>query len=157
MYLVEYKKSSRKYHLTEQRLAALKEEQLKTGKVQNPYTRQGCYRAIVQSLIELGIDKWHSFVIIRNRIREIMVNMHLTDGRTAWDTLINRRSRNVTSGKDLTGKMLQNILILQRVNGEHPYGAKIYDLGYSIHSKKENGILYFMLNTNTNIPSNIGR
>ena len=137
----------RKYHLKPEEIQKFRDEQKTTGKFPNPYKRQGPYRAIIQALIDLGVDQWHSFATMRNRMREIMQNMILNNGKSVWDTFSTRETRNSISGKDLTGKILQNALIMQRINGLHRYGDKLKDLCASIDAKRENGVIYFRLNT----------
>lgn len=137
----------RKYHLSKDEIKEYREEQSRTNQFPNPYKRQGPYRAIVQALIELGVDEWHSFATMRNRMREIMQSMILNNGKTVWDTFANRASRNDLSGKDLTGKIMTNTLIMQRIQGWHRYGQKLADLCACIDAKKENGIYHFRLNT----------
>ena len=60
---------------------------------------------------------------------------------------MNRIPRNKFSGQDVTGKIIQNALVLQRIRGLHPYGRKISDLCACIDIKKDNGVIYFRLNT----------
>jgi hypothetical protein len=144
----------RKYHLTDTELAKLKEQYTTTGIFPNPYKRQGPYKAIIQALIDLGVNQYHSFATMRNKMRDIMQSMILANGKTAWDTFSTRSPINVESGKDLTGKIILNALIMQRTTTIHCYGMKLFQLGSSIWTKKENEIMYFMLNTTTAVPNN---
>ena len=152
----EKKISHRKYGLDDNEVVALKEEWTRTGVFPCPYKRRGPYRGLVQALINLGVDNWHPFLKVRDEMKVLMTTMKVSTNQNVWDTFTNRKCRNSKSGKDLTGKIIQNALVLQRVSGEHKYGEKLRQMGVSLHAKKENGIIYFMLNTKTLVPSKIG-
>jgi len=159
---IEIKKSNgvyktrklRKFHLTDQELETILVDSKRRGVFPNPYKRRGIYRAIVQSLIDLGVDEWHSFRVVRNRIQDIMSTYSTINNKNFWDSFIKKISRNPFSGKDVTGRIIQNTEILQRVNSLSCYGIKLVQVGSSIHLKKENGIVFFKLATDTTIPSN---
>ena len=143
-------KTLRKHHLTDEEVVDLK---LKAnGKTINPFRRNGIYKAMVQALIDLGVNNWHSFSDYRNKIKEVMNNFSIGKKRNLWEEFANKQPRNETTGKDLTGRILQNATILQRVSGLHPYGYAIYQMCYSIHIKKENGIYFFQLCTTSSEP-----
>lgn len=146
-------KSVRSYSLSEDEVVMLKDDWKATGKFPSPYKRKGPYRAIVESLSVLGVNEWHSFLNLRNKMREIMSMMVSANGNNAWDVFNNRAQRSKFTGKDLTGKIIQNAMILQRIGGQHCYGIKLKQLGASVHIKKENGVLLFKLDTGTTEPT----
>jgi len=144
----------RKYHLNDKELKELLEKSKIKGEYPNPYKRQGIYKAIIQSLINLGINRWHSFKNIRDEIEKVMRGYKNINNKNFWEAFSNKIPRNPFSGKDLTGRIIQNAEILQRVEGLNCYGIKLKQLGISIHIKKENSIIYFKLDTTTEIPYN---
>jgi len=144
----------RKFHLTDMELGEILDKAKEKEVFPNPYKRRGIYKAIVQALIDLGIDEYHSFSLIRNRIKEIMSGYSTVGNKNFWESFVNKASRNPFSGKDVTGRIIQNAEILQRVEGLSCYGIKLVQIGSSIHLKKENGVVYFKLATDTVKPVN---
>ena len=143
----------RKHHLTTDELNALK---LKAnGKHINPYVRKGCYRATIEALMDLGVDQWHSFISFREKFKEVMNLYSVGLKKNLWTEYANKMPRNNKTGKDLTGRILQNMTILQRVSGLHPYGLKVAACGLKIEIKKENGVYYFILKTNFDNPHRV--
>lgn len=130
----------RKHHLTEAEKLNLIEKS--KGSVPNPYKRTGIYKAIVQSLIELGINEYHSFKKVKNQIKEIMSNYSTYKKPNFWEYFVNKKPRNTQTGKDVNGRIIQNIEILQRTTGYHCYGYKLKQLGLEIRTNKENNIIH---------------
>lgn len=144
-----YKKMKvRKHHLTQDELDTLIEES--NGKMPNPYKRKGIYKAIVQSYINIGLDEYHSFKTVKEEIKNIMSNYSTYKKPDFWQYFINKQPRNIETGKDVNGRIMQNIEILKRITGYHCYGYKLQQLGVEIRTKYKNGILYsglFHINT----------
>jgi len=119
----------RHYAIDDELVIHLKAVQKQTGVFQNPYKRNGIAKALVQALIDFGTDKAHSFVIVKNRMKELMLQMSSHDEMNAWETFEGKSPRNIYTGKDLNGRIIQNIVMYQRIRGDHPYGEKLRQLG----------------------------
>jgi len=124
----------RKYHLSDQELDQLKEEKEKTGKFPNPYKRNGVYRSLIQALINLGEDKSHRFIDVKNEMKQIMSNQQNKDGENLWDIFYNKQSKSKSnlSQWDVNTRIEHTAKILQRLGGLHPYGYKLKQLGACI-------------------------
>jgi hypothetical protein len=128
----------RRYHLVKERADFLKEQYKKTSVFPNPYRNNGMYHAIVQSLINLGINKKHSFSEIKKEIENILTLKKKPENRNLWQTFKCRKPRNPLSGKDINGRIIDNMMILQRVSGLHPFGEKLRQLNACINIFKDN-------------------
>jgi hypothetical protein len=53
-------------------------------------------------------------------------------GQTAWERFRDKKSRSKKSGLDYHGRLQQNLHVLQRLGGDHPYGLKLAQLGCCI-------------------------
>jgi hypothetical protein len=82
---------------------------------------------------------------------------------TAWERFSDRDPRNADTGKDVEGRIEQNITVLQRLTGLTPYGRRIFDLGKVLGTKgvvidvivnPTTGTKYLRLNTNAERPVN---
>jgi len=140
----------RKYHLTEQELSNIKdkEESLENvcGKIfVNPYKRIGPYYASIESLRVLGINNWHSFANVKAKIREILEGHTNPKGVNAWDVFESKSPR-ASTGKDVNGRLMYNMKVLQRITGNHPYGEKLRQVNSCIDIKEEDGMYYYRLN-----------
>lgn len=98
------------------------------GYTVNPYQRNGAYWAFIESLIELGVNKLHSFLDVKDKMKETLGEK--------WDAFEGKESRNEHSSKDVNGRIIQNALVLQRVSGAHPYGKKLQQLGMTVNIYK---------------------
>lgn len=128
------KVSPRKYHLSDEEVKTLKEKQKNTGKLQNPYKRRGVYNSLVQSLINLGENKSHRFIDVKNEMKNIMSTKLNKDGKNLWDAFYNKKSNNKSnlSQWDANTRIEQTAKILQRLGGHHPYGFKLKQLNACI-------------------------
>lgn len=115
---------ARRYALKETDAAKSRKVSRDAGVLQNPYRSGGVYFASVQSLINLGVNKAHSFVDIKKEIEKIM-REHKRGKVTAWDKFVTRKPRNKRTGKDVDGRLIQTFYVLQRITGNHPYGEKL--------------------------------
>jgi len=130
----------RKYHLTDVEKAKLLEQQTQFP---NPYKRAGIYKAIVQSFIDMGMNQYYSFKTIKMKIQQIMETYDSLNYKSnLWELFINKKPRNIKTCKDINGKILQNIQILQRVTSYSCYGIKLYQLGAEILIKNDNGVIF---------------
>ena len=82
----------------------------------------------VQALIDLGINKAHDYLTVKNRLKEIMEKKNGIDGVDQWTKFSTRKIRNEQFAKNLDGKIMEIPKMLQRINGYHPYGKKLQQL-----------------------------
>ena len=141
----------RKYHLTEEELSKIKKDKQLTNEIGgdvfvNPYVKMGCYHASIESLRILGPNQWHSFVNVRDKMQEIMSSSKNNKGITSWEVFEGRSSEGIED-IDTSGKIIYNMVVLQRLTGNHPYGEKLRQMKACIDIKEEEGIFYYRLNT----------
>jgi len=134
----------RKYHLTEDELNKI---QTVSDKFPNPFIRKGIYKTIIDALIELGVDEWHSFKTLKDKIKIVMSAIKSPCGKTMWDRFENKPPRNLKTAKDINGRIMENILVLQRLGGLNCYGYKLKQLKSAVDIKLDNGIYKVRLNT----------
>ena len=119
----------RRYHMDLDEAEKLRAKFTETGEFQNPYRSNGRYWAFIQALIDLGIDKSHPYVTVRDRMKELLSN-HTTcrkmDGWTSFEKPLTKE--NASCSKDTRGRIIQNAQVLQRLSGQHPYGWKLAQL-----------------------------
>lgn len=120
----------RKYHVSEEVLESLIKNQEKTGKFQNPYARKGVSSSLVQALINLGENRSHRFIDVKNEMKRIMSNEYNKDGKSLWDLFYNKKSNNKSdlSIWDANTRIEKTASMLQRLGGHHPYGYKLKQL-----------------------------
>ncbi len=109
--------------LSDQKLKAFKQQIMKGNQV-NPYKKTGIYGTFVQALINLGTNKKHAFLDVKDAMQTIMGQK--------WQQFENKQSRNSLFAKDVNGRIMHNATTLQRVSGNHPYGKKLQQLGMCI-------------------------
>ena len=124
------KVTPRKYHISDEDLVELRKEQEETGKFPNPYVRKGVSRSLIQALINLGENKSHRFIDVKNEMKNIMSNEHNKDGENLWDLFYNKKSNNKSdlSLWDANTRIEKTAAMLQRLGGLHPYGYKLKQL-----------------------------
>jgi len=120
----------RVYHKTPEKLSAYWLKRKTLGAFINPYDRDGAYKAQVEVLIVLGVNKWYSFKTIIEKLPLIMTAMKSPTHGNVWDAFVNkqkipRNGRMPRGSKDLDGRVMQNFMLLQRITGNHPYGLKL--------------------------------
>ena len=104
----------------------------------------GCYHASIEALRILGLNQWHSFINVKNKMQEIMSASPNNKGITSWEIFEKRQSE---EAKDVNGKIMYNMAVLQRLTGNHPYGEKLHQMNACIDIKQEEGNFYYRLNT----------
>lgn len=144
----------RKYHLTEEELTKIKNEENLMEDINgktfiNPYKRIGPYYASVESLRVLGINDWHPFPNVKAKMKEILQKHTNTKGQNSWDVFEGKSPR-ASSGKDVNGRIMYNMKVLQRLTGNHPYGEKLRQVNACIDIKEENGMYFYRLNNTFN-------
>ena len=127
----------------------------------NPYRTKGIYFIQIQALYLLGANEWHSYIEVKNKIREYASKIILVkreNGKVrktdVWTEFNEKTSRNnsITS-KDIYGRITENMLLLQRLNKLNPYGYKLkqahaaIDIKIVPHNNLPNGLLYYRLST----------
>ena len=159
----------RKYHLTTEQLAKMKAEAEAVGGVINPFKgRVGLYNAQIESLIQLGVNEWHSLKTVVTKIEEIMTALSGKDGKNAWEMVLNRQSApSASKPKDINGRIIQNYKVLQRGtkgNDRNPYGYKLMQVCECVDIKFEPfpgtsdtsfGTWYYKLNTEFDKPEDV--
>jgi len=94
----------------------------------NPFRQGGVYHGAVQSLINLGIDKAHKFAEVKAEMKNVMSKFE-RQGTDAWSLFANRApKKDAKCPKDLDGRIMQTITVLQRLGGNHKYGLKLAQL-----------------------------
>jgi hypothetical protein len=156
----------RKYHMTDDQVkkfrAAFKERtkevskdiKKKAGtKFFNPFRVAGIYSSCVQSLYLLGCNEWHEYSDVYTKISEVMKNIFDAKKRSSWSKFIGRAPRQIegrdsVTAKDDEGRIKQNMRVLQRLGGVHPYGYKLAQCFACVDIKREkDGRCYYRLNT----------
>jgi hypothetical protein len=138
----------RRMHLTGKKLKALRETWESAGSPEssppNPHTSQSSlYRYLVQSLIELGVNKAHAFADMKAEMKRLMSLAETKQGEgdkatTAWERFVGKESHADDEEKalDVNGRIHQNAEVLQRLTGFTPYGIKLVQVGKEILGSK---------------------
>ena len=141
-------KKPRRYHMDDDKAKSMRAKFKKTGVFQNPYRKGGLYYGFIQSLISLGIDEEHEFITVKNEMEKLLSSEKNIKNRNSWDIFANRKPRNMLSGKDINGRIIENATILQRLKGLHPFGEKLHQLHACVDILKDaSGLPKFRLNT----------
>ena len=144
----------RKYHMTKQQEKRFRDKFIKETKgvfkeikkkagedFMNTYRRAGIYYGCIQSLYLLGCNDWHKFLPIYKKIEKVMSVAENGDGLTAWDRFQGKQPRivdnqSVMTAKDCKGRIEQNMRVLQRLGGLHPYGMKLAQVGSCVDVRR---------------------
>ena len=120
----------RRYHLSDEDLISLKKEYKKTGVFPNPYRRNGVYHNLIQALINLGVNRSHPFVSVKNEMKRIMNEKTNKKGENIWEKFLKKKSagKSDLSRWDANTRIEKTASILQRLGGFHPYGYKLKQL-----------------------------
>lgn len=158
----------RRYHETEKTAARAKAaflgmkklfpnteaEKLVDDKFYVPYRPTGPYCGSVMALYLLGANKFHELYEVKNMMKTFMSKVGIdSEGRTAWQRFSDKLPReNATRTQDVNGRIIDNMLVLQRLGGHNPCGNKLAEIGCCIDIKKEaDGKIYYRLNTHFDI------
>jgi len=142
-------RKARNYAMDDGEARKLRAQFRKTGEFPNPFRKAGAYQAFVQSLIDLGVDKRHTFSAVKKQMTKLMkAHKPKEDGPNGWDAFQSPSNGKPDVGKDVNGRIIQNAEVLQRLTGYHPYGWKLSQLHacIDIHEGK-GGQRMFSLNT----------
>lgn len=126
------KQTLRRFHILQRELDQLKAAARDGDKFPNPHNR-GNYYFIWEALKTLGMNRWHDFKDLFREIRRQMSAVETKDseGQTLWQRYIAKPSRS-ENGRDVYGKVLQNIEVMQRVTGKSPYGLKVNQVAQEV-------------------------
>lgn len=148
---------TRSYGIHPLTLKELVEQYRASKTIPNPYSR-GAYFFFIEALKELGADKTHKFVTVRDQMRKHMsaAETKSGDGKTAWE----RFSYKQDVETDCNGRIVGNADVLQRVND---YGLKLLRVGQKVLKSKgmvvdilkaQHDSPLYRLNTNSAQPIN---
>jgi hypothetical protein len=161
----------RKFHLAEDEVEKLLADRAENGKgdrnyVPNPHNK-GFYHFAVETLKALGVNRPHSDPVTKAKFKEL-TNVPATkdaSGRTFWQRWKNKDSaaKNSDNALDWEGRFEQNMEVMQRLGGLHPYGLKLKEVGPKVMKtkgvvidilKSSKGDKQYQLNTNSDTPRN---
>lgn len=128
-------KIARCYHLKPDEMITLKKKMTESGTFISPYGAGRIYTAIINSLVALGTGKAHPISLVFTKFEEIctLESTKDEDGKTMWDRFMGKSPRNEATARDPFAKFLQNIEVLQRLGGAHPYAFKLAQVGACIN------------------------
>jgi len=118
----------RRHSLFPEKALALLEEFKNTGIFANPYRKNGRYWAFIESLINLGINKSHSYASVRDEMQKLLSVYTTSNGANGWKSFEKPKNRDVVFSKDIRGRIIQNARVLQRLADNNPYGYKLAQL-----------------------------
>ncbi|MBT6049178.1 MAG: hypothetical protein HOG49_20475 [Candidatus Scalindua sp.] len=119
-------RKARRYALKPGELKELRKEA--GGDFPNPFRSGGVYHGAVQALINLGLDKAHTFAQFKAEMKKVMSKIE-RQGTDAWSLFANRApKKDAKNPKDLDGRIMQTVTVLQRLGGNHKYGLKLAQL-----------------------------
>ena len=145
--------SERRFGLSPWEVEALTQQFHATNQIPNPYRSTSTYGAIVQALINLGVNFPHQFTDVRNEVRRLM-------GEDRWHRFSEKPAREgrAVSGADV--RLHQNARTLQRTKD---YGRKLFDVGEVIGTRGvvidvvwANDDFLYRLDRNSTLPVFIG-
>jgi len=124
----------RRHHLPPEQQQKLLEAIEASGKFVSPYKRYGAYWGITEALARLGENESHLAGDVLRSFEEVMSEEESKDNgqRTAWDRFRDKPAKSKRSGLALEGRFLQDVRVLQRIGGRHPYALKLAQLGACI-------------------------
>jgi len=143
----------RKYHMTKKQEKNFRDKfdkatkrvskdiKEKAGKrFMNTYREAGIYYGCIQSLYLLGSNEWHDFLPI---LKKLQVGRFSSKCPRMVDNQV------VMTARDLKGRIEQNMRVLQRLGGLHPYGLKLMQVGSCIDVRRtKEGKYEYRLRTN---------
>jgi len=120
------KRVPRRYDLDKKQIVELRKNA--DSDFPNPFRSGGVYHGAMQALINLGIDKGHTFKDVKSEMQKVMSKIERQD-TDAWSLFANRPAKkDAKAPKDLNGRIMQTFTVLQRLTGNHRYGMKIAQL-----------------------------
>lgn len=128
------RKIPRRYHLMAEELVLVNKEIQESGRFKSPYGAGRIYTYIIEALVILGVNKAHAFNEVYEKFIELASDAKTLDkdNKTLWERFDKKETRNVSTGRDACGKFMQNLEVLQRLGGDHPYALKLSQVGACI-------------------------
>jgi hypothetical protein len=128
------RKIPRRYHLQAEEIVTLRQQIADKGQFISPYGAGRIYSFIIDSLIALGAGKAHDFQTVYDKFKELASadKTRGKEGMTLWERFSSKEARNLDTGRDPMGKFMQNLEVLQRLGGDHPYAFKLDQMGACI-------------------------
>src|SRR4051812_15704875 len=117
--------ASRSFDLSNEEVKTLAAQYAKDKEFPNPY-RAGAYRHTVAALVMLGANKPHPVA----KVHEAFKRAAGAEWYAEW---AKKESRNDKTGKDVDGRFLQNLKVLQRTKD---YGLKLLTAGRRVLKTK---------------------
>ncbi len=132
--LISADNKKRNHHLTNDEIVSLRAKMQETGKFISPYGKNRLYTFILDSLSSLGENQIHHINAVFNKFVEIASHESTKDEneQTLWERFSAKQPRNLSSARDVAGKFKQNLEVMQRLSGQHPYGLKLAQVGACI-------------------------
>lgn len=98
----------------------------------NPH-REGWYHFVVEALKALGLDERHEWSAFFGKVKELMSDPATRDerGLSYWD-----QSLDADAQDDREQRLLQNVEVLQRLNGMTPYGLRIHQIAQRVLGRR---------------------
>lgn len=122
--------AARRHHLTQDRIDSILQEAATTGKFVSPYGANRLYTSMLESVAVLGVNQKHTIGSAFSKFREIMSDpATLRNNQTAWDRFNNKTPRNENTHLNVLARYIANFEVLQRIQGNHPYGLKLLQIG----------------------------
>lgn len=121
----------RRHHLKAEEQEALLKEIATAGRFKSPYKRYGAYDGAVEALSRMGENESHLVGQVLEEFQNVMSDDASKNktGKTAWERFESKPARSQKCALDHMGRFTQNLQILQRMGGDHPYGLKLAQLG----------------------------
>lgn len=113
-------------------MATKTNKSVKSG--QNPYREGGSYHSVVATLAKLGTERMHPAAKVVSEYRKVV-------GPTAWKAFASKPSRNEETGKAAEARVIQNCIVVNRVD----YGAPLREVGYEVRKGRSEGGYQFGL------------
>ena len=114
----------------------------------NPYRQAGIYYGQVKALFCLGANEWHCFYNVFNVAKENMSKIEDKNYENKWKRFENKSPRKLAiSAKDEKGRFMDNLKVMQRLGGRHPYGLKLSEVGACIDIRKTDSSWSYRLRT----------
>ncbi len=129
-------------------------EKLIDEKFYIPFRPSGPYCGAVMALYLLGVNKFHELYLVKNKMQEFMSKIGINKkGISAWQRFDRKMERPMaTKTQDVSGRIMDNMAVLQRLGGYNPCGNKLADIGCCIDIKySSDGLAYYLLNTHFDI------
>ncbi len=139
----------RNHYLSKEKQDLFLKEIEEKGHFIPPHKVGTVYWGIGQALVELGENKSHLIGVVLRKFEDVMKKeTRKVRHQNSWDHFATKAPRVDEGAKDIYGRLLQDITVLQRLGGQHPYGIKYVQLRACIDIlKNERGALLVQLRT----------